>query len=640
MGRRMVLESGSAPSAIEKMRKKGPLEGEGSVPEANVFALRAFGGQLLGFQRVFILLLSVAMMTALAGLTATSAEADQVPDNSYNPPIENPAYPQNSGPVVTIDEAHFNFHTMEGRYGPFATLLQRDGYVVRPSTAQFSAQSLQGVDILVIANPLSESNAVQEPNYSSPTPSAFTDAEIQAVRTWVENGGSLWLIADHFPWPGATDNLASAFGVHMLNGYAMRESSNDPNFYFRRSGGTEILSDNVISNGRTAAERVNNQVMNFTGSAFQVDQDRNALPLLTLGPGVVSIMATQSWTWDRKTPRIPVEGYYQGAALRVGQGRVAVFGEAAMFTAQLKDGTPMGMNAPGAEENYKFVLNVSHWLSGLLDPATGTIDTNITSGPSGPTNSTSATFGFSSTQEGSIFECSLDGAVFSQCASPKDYTGLANGSHTFRVRAIDAAGNADPSPAARTWTVDTTRPTITITTPTNGGTYSLNQVVNANYSCQDTSGGTGLKSCQGTVANGSAIDTASTGTKTFTVVATDNAGNQQSVNHTYSVAASVPSDCTIVGTIGNDTLNGTPQADVICGLEGNDTINSSGGNDIMRGGPGGDTLVDLSGTDNLLGGLGADHLNAQDGARLDRVDGGDGVDSCSADGRDKVSGCP
>jgi hypothetical protein len=594
---------------------------------------------------VFILLLSVAIMTVLAALTAARAEADQVPDNSYNPPIENPAYPQNSGPVVAIDEAHNNFHTMEGRYKPFATLLQRDGYVVRPSTSQFSAQSLQDVDILVIANPLSETNVAQVPNYSLPTPSAFTDAEIQAVRTWVENGGSLWLIADHFPWPGATDNLASAFGIHMLNGYAMRESSKDSNFYFRRSGGTEILADNVISNGRTAAERINNQVMNFTGHAFQVDADRNALPLLNLGPGVVSIMATKSWQWDRNTPRIPVEGYYQGAAFRVGQGRVAVFGEAAMFSAQLKDGTRMGMNSTGAEENYKFVLNVSHWLSGLLDPATGTIDTNITSGPSGSVNSTSATFGFSSNQEGSTFECSLDGANFSQCTSPKDYTGLADGSHTFRVRAIDSAGNADSSPAVRTWTVettnvDTTKPTITITTPANGGTYSLNQVVNASYSCQDEAGGSGLKSCQGPVANGSAIDTASTGTKTFTVVATDNAGNQQSVTSTYSVAASVPSDCTIVGTSGNDTLNGTPQADVICGLEGDDTINSSGGNDTLSGGPGGDTLVDLSGTDNLLGGLGADRLNTQDGARNDRVQGGDGVDTCTADRQDKVSGCP
>jgi hypothetical protein len=138
-------------------------------------------------------------------------------------------------------------------------------------------------------------------------------------------------------------------------------------------------------------------------------------PLLVLGDDVVSIMATRAWQWDSNTPRIPAGGWYQGAALRVGQGRVAVFGEAAMFTAQLRgpERIPMGMNAHYAAENYKFLHNVSHWLSGLLDPSTCP-----TSGSSDNTNSPSATFGFSSTQQRSKFECSLDGEVFSRCTSP------------------------------------------------------------------------------------------------------------------------------------------------------------------------------------------------------------------------------
>src|SRR3712207_8514159 len=104
-------------------------------------------------------------------------------------------------------------------------------------------------------------------------------------------------------------------------------------------------------------------------------------------------MATSAWQWDSNTPRIPVGGWYQGAALRVGQGRVAVFGEAAMFTAQLSgpERQPMGMNSPVAAENYKFLLSVSHWLSGLLDP-----DTNITSATPDITRSPLATFEFSS----------------------------------------------------------------------------------------------------------------------------------------------------------------------------------------------------------------------------------------------------
>jgi PKD repeat protein len=79
-------------------------------------------------------------------------------------------------------------------------------------------------------------------------------------------------------------------------------------------------------------------------------------------------------------------------------------------------------------------------------------DTTITSGPSATTTSTSATFAFSAT-EPSTFQCALDGSVFTACASPTTYSGLAQGSHTFDVRAVDLAGNTDPTPAEQSWTI-------------------------------------------------------------------------------------------------------------------------------------------------------------------------------------------
>ena len=79
--------------------------------------------------------------------------------------------------------------------------------------------------------------------------------------------------------------------------------------------------------------------------------------------------------------------------------------------------------------------------------------TTIQSGPSSPTTQTSASFTFGGGSAGGSYECRLDGNLFSECASGQSYSGLSPGSHTFWVRAVDATGNVDATPATRTWTV-------------------------------------------------------------------------------------------------------------------------------------------------------------------------------------------
>lgn len=124
----------------------------------------------------------------------------------------------------------------------------------------------------------------------------------------------------------------------------------------------------------------------------------------------------------------------------------------------------------------------------------------------------------------------------------------ANGTFTLEVGAFDItnsnptgakleAGNASSYAVTVEvpFAVDETDPTITITTPADGVEYILGQEVLADYTCQDEDGGSGLATCEGDVANGAAIDTSSVGPKSFTVNASDNAGNTAEVTHDYSV---------------------------------------------------------------------------------------------------------
>jgi hypothetical protein len=216
--------------------------------------------------------------------------------------------------------------------------------------------------VLVIANAL---HARNREDWFLPTPSAFTPAEIAAVEAWVREGGSLLLIADHMPFPGAADGLAAAFGVAMGNGFAYDSTEQVSRFRFSRGNGR--LADHPVTNGRDAAERVDS-VDSFTGQAFRLIR-ADAQPLLTLGPGTVLLMPEVAWQFSALTPRMRVDGLLHGAVLRHGRGRVAVFGEAAMFSAQLggPQRNPMGMNDPGAPQNTQFLLNVLHWLTGVIE---------------------------------------------------------------------------------------------------------------------------------------------------------------------------------------------------------------------------------------------------------------------------------
>lgn len=295
--------------------------------------------------------------------------AQQVPDRTFTPAVGSPAYPEGKGPAVCLDEAHNNFHTLENRFSAFGELLRRDGYVVTASKAKFDQESLGRCSILVISNAQPSSGNWND--YPYPTPSAFTEAEVAATRKWVGGGGKLLLIADHMPLAGAAATVAAAFGVTFTDGFAVEgfatEAERDAAFakptIFRTAD--ETLRPHAIVRGRNARESVT-AIRTFTGQAFQAPPD--AEPVLVVPATFIALLPRVAWQFGSDTRRIPVGGWLQGAVMRVESGAAAFFGEAAMFSAQVTgpERRPMGMNAPGAEQNGQFVLNVMHWLSGLI----------------------------------------------------------------------------------------------------------------------------------------------------------------------------------------------------------------------------------------------------------------------------------
>lgn len=108
-----------------------------------------------------------------------------------------------------------------------------------------------------------------------------------------------------------------------------------------------------------------------------------------------------------------------------------------------------------------------------------------------------------------------------------------DGTYDLLVRAKDSANNLQTTPASVTVIVDNTPPNVTLVSPPNGAIYTLNQVVTTDYSCNDS--GSGIADCEGPISSGSYLDTGTIGPKSFTVQSHDQAGNNMSTTHNYTV---------------------------------------------------------------------------------------------------------
>jgi hypothetical protein len=222
---------------------------------------------------------------ALAALALAALPACQGPDLTYMPQVASPAYPASgSPPVVAIDATHRNAHRrvalelqgvpVPGTYLPFASLLHADGYQMRDFTTPWTpdcqpldlgscafGQALAGIDTLVIAN----------------ARAAVSAPEAAMIAGWVAAGGSLLLIADHTPFPQFVSELAAALGLDWPDAQV-------PITTFSWAAGT--LADHALTRGRGPAEETP-VVETFTGSPLRAAPGGpgSATPILSLASG-------------------------------------------------------------------------------------------------------------------------------------------------------------------------------------------------------------------------------------------------------------------------------------------------------------------------------------------------------------------
>ena len=248
----------------------------------------------------------------LVTLSTVTLAAQQMPDRGFRPMIEDRAYAIGAGPVVCFDEGHDNADALNEGFWPFADLVRRDGYVVR-SVRTLEREALAECQVAVIASPRSPLEAAE-------------------LLRWVRDGGSMLLLLDQDSLSPASA-LAAAFGVEFTTISA-------PPTTFR--SGAKTLRPHAIARGRHAKESAAT-VTTFAGVAMR--SPSAAEPLLVAPDGAV-----------------------HGLVMRLEIGRAAFFGDPALFTAQIvgPERRVIGMSAPGAEQNFRFVLNVMHWLSGVI----------------------------------------------------------------------------------------------------------------------------------------------------------------------------------------------------------------------------------------------------------------------------------
>jgi hypothetical protein len=295
----------------------------------------------------------VLLVTGLA-----HAEWPMSNDPAFDPAVQNPAYPESTGPRILLDGAHHNFFIQWDFIKPFASVARADGYRPVIGEEAFTQEYLAGFDIVVIITALPFDFTTKT---EVTTESTFTDDEISALHDWVAGGGSLLVFSEHAPLDQAINPLLQRFGMSSSIGYVVDHEHADKSFgkpgwiVFSRENGLLNVEHPIIQ-GRNDSEAIAS-VVTFGGSSLSGEGYTN---LFRLSASAKNEM--------HSTGVGPIGmGTSQALAGKFGEGKIVAFGDSNGFTAMIftgEDGstTPAGMNIDHYDWK-QLVLNVLHWLS-------------------------------------------------------------------------------------------------------------------------------------------------------------------------------------------------------------------------------------------------------------------------------------
>ena len=263
------------------------------------------------------------------------------PDLQYKPQVRRQFNPERQ-PVISFDQAHNNRHLFldkenkPGSYYGFGQLAEALGCKMQILTENVDSSILNQTDLLVIACPVAENN---EP---------YTMGEINTIRSWVREGGALLLITDHIPFSQSAVSLARAFDIQFTIGTVVDYAQADKTIY---EPGRIIYSTGKYSH-ESAILNNTNSIITYAGQGLKKINGTSDT-LLRFSP--------YAYYEDDAGQDFNAKGYSQLIAFQFGKGKVAVTGEAAFLTAQIKGDELIGLNNR-RYENELLCSNLLNWL--------------------------------------------------------------------------------------------------------------------------------------------------------------------------------------------------------------------------------------------------------------------------------------